>query len=286
MLLVDKPAGPTSHDVVARVRRAVGTRAVGHAGTLDPFATGLLIVLVGKATRLARFAEQQAKTYLATARLGFATTTDDATGDPLGEGASIEPGRVEIEAALAGFLGTSLQRPPAFSAKKVAGERSYAKARRGEAVELAAVPITVHLAELTGYRYPEVEFRMTVSAGSYLRGIARDLGEQLGTGAHLTALRREAIGSLRVADAIPLAAVGPDDMRTPLTVVSHLPRIDVTAEEAAALGHGRRLRRATALAGDEATGPVVATSETGIVIAVGHIGDGMFHPEVVLEAAG
>ena len=273
------------------MRRALGTRAVGHAGTLDPFATGLLIVLVGKATRLARFAEQQTKAYLATARLGFATTTDDLTGEAIegleaGRGVAERgpPGPQEIEAAIASFHGTSLQRPPAYSAKKVDGERSYARARRGETVELAPVPITVYQAELVGYVYPEVQFRMTVTAGSYIRGIARDLGERLGTGAHLIALRREAIGRLTVAEAVALESVSRGDVRAPLAAVGHLPHLIVSVEEAAALGHGKVVRRTEALA--PVDGPVVALSEAEQLLAIGRIEDGMFYPEVVLEAAG
>lgn len=266
---------------------------MGHAGTLDPFATGLLIVLVGKATRLARYAEQQAKTYLATARLGFATTTDDLTGERLASGGSGvgalgeppgPPDRPEVEAAVTGFLGSSLQRPPAYSAKKVDGQRSYARARRGETVELAPVPIAVHQAELLEYAYPEVQFRMTVTAGSYIRGIARDLGERLGTGGHLIALRREAIGGMTVAEAVALESLSRDAVRAPLAAVGHLPRLIVSAEEAVALGHGKAVRRAEALAPVE--GPVVALSEAEQLLAIGRIEDGMFYPEVVLEAAG
>ena len=128
---MDKPAGPTSHDVVARVRRVLKTRAVGHTGTLDPFATGLLVVMVGRATRLARFVEQQPKCYLATAQLGWATTTDDLTGDKLDGSDGIIPSEAAVTEALRSFLGPSRQRPPAFSAKRLDGERSYAKARRG-----------------------------------------------------------------------------------------------------------------------------------------------------------
>ncbi len=206
---MDKPAGPTSHDVVTHVRRRLDTRAVGHTGTLDPFATGLLVVLVGKATRLARFVEQQAKTYLATARLGVTTSTDDLTGTVLSAGTPTAgpPTPDAVMAALDGFVGRHGQRPPIFSAKRVAGERSHAKARRGEAIELPECDVEVHAVELVRYDYPDLVFRATVSPGTYLRALARDLGERLGSGAHLIALRREAIGALRVERAIPLEAV-------------------------------------------------------------------------------
>jgi tRNA pseudouridine55 synthase len=306
---VDKPSGPTSHDVVARVRRTLRTRAAGHAGTLDPFATGLLVVLVGKATRLARFVEQQAKTYLATARLGVATTTDDLTGERIdgpadgrtgGPGRRVvePPSRVGIEAALAGFLGPQRQRPPAFSAKRVQGERSYARARRGEAVELPEVDIVVHAMELVGYDYPDLQFRTTVSAGTYVRGLARDLGERLGVGAHLTSLRREAIGGLRVEQALPLDAIGPDALLPPLAVLGHLAHLEVTEAEARDLAFGRAVRRDGGTAGHapESFPPsrpsapppdwVAAVAADGRLIAVGRLRHQAFHPEVVLEPAG
>ena len=298
-MLVDKPAGPTSHDVVARVRRLLGTRAAGHTGTLDPFATGLLVVLVGKATRLARFVEQRSKTYFASARLGTRTTTDDLTGTaiapPAGPdawtGRSAEPAsRQAVEAALKSFVGPRKQRPPAFSAKRVGGERSHAKARRGEAVELAESDVMIHSVELVGYDYPDFSFRTVVSAGTYIRALARDLGERLGMGAHLTALRREAIGDLRVEQAVPLEAVGPDALLPPLAVLGHLRRVDVSEEEATDLGHGRLIRR-EGQAGAERETPaasehVLAVAADDRLIAVARWQGEALHPEVVLEARG
>jgi tRNA pseudouridine55 synthase len=294
---VDKPAGPTSHDVVARVRRALASRAVGHTGTLDPFATGLLVILVGRATRLARFVEQQPKTYLATACLGAATTTDDLTGQILGD--SVDRGQVvpspsAVAEVLRSFLGPGRQRPPAFSAKLLDGERSYARARRGEAVELAATDIVVHAVELVGYEYPEVRFRATVSAGTYLRAMARDLGERLGTRAHLRALRRESIGPLRVEQAVPLDRVDQEALLPPLAVLGHLPSVEVTETEALSLGHGRSIARRRAAAGFGSQSPdrsavpgsaeLVALTSGGRLIAVARWIDDGLHPEVVLEA--
>ncbi|MFL5449684.1 MAG: tRNA pseudouridine(55) synthase TruB, partial [Gemmatimonadales bacterium] len=213
---MDKPVGPTSHDVVHRVRRALQTRAAGHTGTLDPFASGLLVVLVGRATRLARFVEGQPKRYLATARLGIQTATDDLTGDVIAHFPHPESvSEVRLREELATFLGQHPQRPPAFSAKRVAGERSYRRARRGELMELAEVPVTVHDIELVEYRPPDLCFRAVVGPGTYVRALARDLGNQLGVGAHLTALRREAIGSLVVEDAVPLEQLGPAALLSP-----------------------------------------------------------------------
>jgi tRNA pseudouridine55 synthase len=294
---VDKPAGPTSHDVVARVRRALHTRAVGHTGTLDPFATGLLVVLVGRATRLARFVEQQVKTYCATARLGVRTTTDDLTGEELdgsvvgrlefspGGRAAEPPSRRAVEEALRSFLGPGRQRPPAYSAKHVAGERSYARARRGEAVVLPEIDIVVHAVELTEYDYPALSFRATVSPGTYVRALARDLGERLGTGAHLRALRREAIGMLRVEQAVALDAVSAEALLPPLAVLGHLSRVEVTEAEARALGHGQAVRR-TGGPADLVAEPITVVGPDDSLIAVARWQEGALRPEVVLEAQG
>jgi tRNA pseudouridine55 synthase len=285
---VDKPAGPTSHDVVARVRRLLHTRAAGHTGTLDPFATGLLVVLSGRATRLARFVEQQPKTYLATARLGVATTTDDWTGEVVGDSAGGRgpPSDREVETALASFVGAQRQRPPVFSAKHVGGERSYAKARRGEAVELAEVEIVVHRLELVEYAWPTLRFRTTVSAGTYVRTMAKDIAERLGTAGHLTALRREAIGELRVEQAMPLDALtDATPLLPPLAVLGHLPRVAVLDAEARAIGFGRAVPMPDAVGSFE-PGGMMAITCAGRLIAVARERDGTLYPEVVLEPAG
>jgi len=278
-VLLDKPAGITSHDAVQRVRRAFGTRAVGHTGTLDPFATGLLVALVGRATRLARFVEGQAKTYLAEARLGFATDTDDATGTALGGSAPVRVSEAEVRAALESFRGAQAQRPPAFSAKHVGGERSYRLARRGAAVELPAVAVDVTEVEFLELAGDRVRFRVTVSAGTYVRALARDLGERLGCGAHLVALRRERIGRLSVMDAVPLDALGPDTpLLPPLAVLPELPLRALDAAEADAVRHGR------AIAGTAESG-TVGLALDGALLAIGEAADGLIQPRVVLEGA-
>jgi tRNA pseudouridine55 synthase len=276
-VLVDKPAGPTSHDVVQWVRRVVSSRAVGHTGTLDPFATGLLVVLIGRATRLARFVEAQPKTYLATALLGTATETDDLTGARLGEryeGGAVAPGRVQ--SALASFEGTHDQRPPIYSAKHVDGQRSYRLARGGAGVAPEPVPVTVHRIEMVGYEWPDVVFRVTVSAGTYIRAIARDLGECLGTGAHLTALRREAIGGLRAEDATPLDEITVRSVRPTLAVLGHLPIRQLDEAGRVAVSHGRAVESGDALEGDVA---LVWGEE---LVAVARATDGWLRPSVVL----
>lgn len=280
VLLVDKPAGITSHDAVMRVRRVLGTRSVGHTGTLDPFATGLLVVLVGRATRLARFVEPQPKTYLATARLGVRTDTDDLTGTVLEQSPVDGVSRELVLEALAGFAGQQRQRPPAYSAKHVGGERSHRLARRGLAVELPEATITVHRIEAVAWSPPELTFRATVSAGTYLRAIARDLGGRLGVGAHLSALRREAIGALRVDDAEPLDRITAEALRPAAEILRHLPALELDAEARAAVVHGR----AVAGGAEREAGEVVLLDGAELV-AVARVENGWLKPTVVLGTA-
>ncbi|HEU4390376.1 MAG TPA: tRNA pseudouridine(55) synthase TruB [Blastocatellia bacterium] len=213
--LIDKPAGLTSHDVVAAVRRLIGMRRVGHAGTLDPFATGLLVVSAGKATRLVQYLIGLDKTYLATVRLGFATDTQDFTGKQITPlVTSKEVTAQEVSAMLARFTGPQTQTPPMFSAKKVAGERLYKTARAGRVVERPATQIVIHSIELMatgdgGALWCEdglTHFKMRVrcSSGTYVRTLADDMGRELGTGGHLSVLRRTAVGSFELSDAITL----------------------------------------------------------------------------------
>lgn len=283
MVLVDKPAGPTSHDVVARVRRVAGERSAGHTGTLDPFASGLMVILLGRATRLARFAPGEPKVYRGTLRLGQATTTDDPTGEPSGEPAGAAAvaavNDAEIADAMERMLGTHPQRPPGFSAKKVGGVRSYRRARKGETVTLAPVPVRIDSLDLIERRGRDVDFRAVVGAGTYVRAIARDLGEALGCGAHLTALRREAIGPLTVDDAVTLDALSADDVRPAHTVLGHLPQLQLEPDEREAVGHGRPIRR-------PGTDGTVILREGESVAAVAEAReDGWLQPVVVLVPA-
>ncbi len=212
LLLVDKPGGWTSHDVVARVRRAAGERSVGHLGTLDPMATGLLPLLLGKWTRLAKFYGSLAKTYTGTIRFGFATETFDAEGLPAGP--STKPGvRLEEVRALAeGFLGESPQMPPAYSAKKIGGRPAYEFARAGQVPELRPVSVTV--SEFAIERLSpasdgllDAEFRMRISSGGYVRSVAHEMGQKAGCGAHLAALRRVGVGAFTLPEAMTLNEV-------------------------------------------------------------------------------
>jgi tRNA pseudouridine55 synthase len=240
--LVAKPAGPTSHDVVDIVRRALGEQRVGHLGTLDPFAAGLLVVVVGRATRLAAFAAGWTKAYEGVIRLGLTTDTDDATGAVL-KTATVQVTAQQLSAALTQFRGGYEQRPPAYSAVKIAGERAYRRARRGEVVEPAARRVEIDELELVAYTAPDVRFRATVGGGTYLRSLARDVGAALGCGGHLVALRRTAVGPLRLEEAVAPETVTPAALRDPSVLVAHLRRRDVDPAERDAVVHGRPIKR-------------------------------------------
>ncbi len=203
ILLLDKPSGPTSHDMVYAVRRGAGLKRVGHAGTLDPLATGLLVMCLGSATRLSEYLAGKDKRYTATVRLGQTTTTYDSQGEVTAASASLPTG-AQVEAALADFRGPQMQTPPAYSAIKRGGQKAYEMARRGEAVYLAPRPVTILSLELTQWSGNECILEVHCSAGTYIRSLAHDLGKRLGCGAHLSALRRTASGGLTVADAVTL----------------------------------------------------------------------------------
>jgi tRNA pseudouridine55 synthase len=238
LLLVDKPGGVTSHDVVDVVRRGLGTRKVGHAGTLDPMATGLLMIGVGRATRLLRFLGGLPKSYEGTMRLGVETSTLDADGDVVRE-TEVDVSEAGVAEAMRRLVGESLQRPPAYSAVKVGGRKLYEAAREGEPLEAEPRRIRVDAFDLASFDTPDARFRVTCSGGTYVRVLAADVGAALSCGAHLTALRRTAIGPYTVEN-----AVDPDRASEPLPVeaaVSHLPRLDLDAEEALAASHGRPL---------------------------------------------
>lgn len=205
LLLVDKPAGITSHDVVDRVRRAYGERSVGHLGTLDPFATGLLVVLVGRATRLATFLDVEPKVYEAVIAFGTETDTDDSTGEVTRS--APPPSEANVRASIVTLTGEIQQVPPAYSAKKVAGRRAYAAARSGEALELAPASVVVHRWDAGAFTGDTLSATITCGGGTYIRALARDLGRLSGSAAHLASLRRTRIGRFDVADATPADAL-------------------------------------------------------------------------------
>lgn len=202
VLLVDKPAGMTSFDVVAKARKALATKSVGHTGTLDPFATGLLVLLVGRYTRASNYLLNQDKTYIATMRLGIQTSTDDIEGECIAKCDASHITKAELDIALSAFRGAITQVPPVFSAISIGGERSYKKARRGEAVEMPAREVNVYAIECLSFNNLNAVIKVTVSKGTYIRALARDIGAALGVGAHLIELRRESIGEYHVKDAV------------------------------------------------------------------------------------
>jgi tRNA pseudouridine55 synthase len=209
LLVIDKPAGITSHDVVARLRKIAGERSIGHLGTLDPLATGVLPLLLGKFTRLAQFFAESEKTYTGTIRFGFATNTYDADGESVGP--TVEPDLTldRIRAAAARFHGEMEQMPPPFSAKKIGGKPAYKLARAGKPVELKPAPVRIASFEITGLEGAEVGFTITISAGGYVRSIAHELGKDLGCGAHLSSLRRTRAGAFTLDEAHTLEELEP-----------------------------------------------------------------------------
>jgi tRNA pseudouridine55 synthase len=314
-LIVDKPAGPTSHDAVAIVRRAIGIRRIGHTGTLDPLATGVLVLLVGRATRLAQFLNTDEKEYVADVRLGVETesgdaeqrTVIDAVTDRavlrLPSGAPWKPTpplsslvrnvgmytNANVEEALADFRGTYWQTPPSVSAKKIAGTRAYALARRHERVELKPVEVTVRALELISCEHGLVRVRVVCSAGFYVRALARDLGRRLGCGAHLEGLRRTRAGRFGLEDAVRLDLVAEEgtdalDRLMPMNaLLDEFPAVPLTEQEAERASHGNALVRA-----DESGAPrdgswvrLVDGSGTLVAVAERRPG-GLLHPVVVL----
>lgn len=293
ILPVDKPEGPTSHDVVASARRALETRRVGHTGTLDPFASGLLLLCVGRATRLAEYLSGFDKSYVAEARLGVETDTLDRDGRVVVESeAWRDVGAADVEGALASLVGEIGQVPPQFSAKKVAGEAMHRRARRGETVELAPVTVTVHSIEVEAIDLPGVRFRVRCSTGTYVRSLARDLGARLGTGAHLTALRRVEVGGFHVDEAVAVGDLGDEAAEwrarvSPLDAISHMARFEVDAEAAGRIRHGQRIRvGAEALGGGRNEGPsdrpaLVVVSHADDLLAIASVENGVLKPRKV-----
>ncbi|MGI5203219.1 tRNA pseudouridine(55) synthase TruB [Spirillospora sp. CA-108201] len=247
LVIVDKPAGWTSHDVVGRMRRLAKTRKVGHAGTLDPMATGVLVLGIGKATRLLGHLALTSKGYDATIRLGESTNTDDAEGETIATASAAAVAEEALRAGVAELTGTIQQVPPQVSAIKVNGERAYKMARKGEDVELAARPVTVdEFAVLDVRRHGDlidVDATVSCSSGTYIRALARDLGASLGCGGHLTALRRTRVGPYDLAMARTLDQLGEKLEILPMAeaVAAVFPRRDVSDDDARRVAHGGRL---------------------------------------------
>jgi tRNA pseudouridine55 synthase len=306
-LLIDKPAGPTSHDVVAFVRRALRVDRAGHTGTLDPLATGLLVVLVGSATRLAQFLAADEKEYIADVRLGIATVTYDAASLP-DAGVQVREWRMEvgtsvedIEQTLSRFRGTFLQTPPPYSAKKIASVPAYEKARKNQSVELKPVEVTVRELEIvrtsnleTGSPTPSpaalhpstssppLRLRVAASAGFYVRSLAHDIGQALGCGAHLEALRRTRVGRFRAEDGLTLDRVeseGVARLTSPNDLLGHMPAVTLTEEGARRVFHGNPISDPAS-----AVDKVRLLDPTGALLAIAEPRrGGLLQPVVVLR---
>ena len=274
VLVVDKPRGPTSHDVVAKARRALGTKAVGHAGTLDPMATGVLVLAIGEATKLVPYLSASDKEYEATVALGLATDTLDAEGRETARADLPARWRDALDAALEAERARTMQLPPIFSAIHAKGARSHERARRGEAVELEERPVRVAALEAIATAEAEIRLRLTVSKGYYVRALARDLAARLGTVGHLTALRRVRSGAFSLSEAIPLAELGPASPVVPLAAAAArvLPTCTLTEAGAAHARAGRAVPLADL--GTTAEGEHAWLGPGGELVAVGRVESG------------
>lgn len=287
ILLVDKPVGWTSHDVVGRVRRLVGQRRVGHTGTLDPLATGLLVVCLGRATRLAEYVTTQDKRYEGLIQLGVSTITDDAEGDVIRRTEPPPIGRSELKALEINFTGSLQQRPPAFSAIRVNGRRAYAAARQGERPELQPRRVEVHRLALRALSEGTLHVSVHCGHGTYVRSLARDIGESLGCGAHLAGLRRTHVGSMQVTEAYEpeeltaLTEVGllGGAIQPPDFPLTHLDAALLSNQHTVQLGYGSEVRSGTARASE----PVRVYGADGEFVAIAAVANGRVRPIKVIR---
>jgi tRNA pseudouridine55 synthase len=303
ILVVDKPVGPTSHDIVALVRRLAGTRKIGHGGTLDPFASGVLPLYLGLGTRVVEFHLGARKAYRATVVFGGSSTTDDLEGE-IAPAEGPPPARDAVASALAGFRGEQEQRPPAFSARKVGGRRAYALARRGETPELRPRTVTFHALELVGWddadpEHPTAVVDVACSAGTYVRALARDLGAAVGSAAYLGALRRTASGPFTLADAHPLDAVRAaaagerfaDLLLAPGAGLDDLPAVTLAGTELRVVANGGWMGRVERLGaagqGIAPGGAVRLLAPNGALAAIARVADGgrLVTDKVLLDRA-
>ena len=280
LLLVDKPAGITSHDVVDIARRALHTRRIGHAGTLDPFATGLLVLLIGNATRLLPFLNGEPKVYEATIAFGAETDTDDITGTVTRTAAV--PDEARVRDSIATLTGAIDQVPPSYSAKQVEGRRAYQAARRGESLALPPVRVTVHGWDVKGMANGRLDAEITCGGGTYIRALARDLGRASDSAAHLASLRRTRSGSFDVASAVSMNVLRTDVVQAdpPLAALPHLPRVVLSPSDVGNVRHGRALP-----AGDNDLATAALIDGAGALIAVAERVESSWQPRVVLPDA-
>jgi tRNA pseudouridine55 synthase len=284
VLIVDKPAGMTSHDVVARVRRLTGERAVGHLGTLDPMATGVLPLVLGRMTRLAQFYLLAEKSYEGEIRLGFATTTYDSEGEPMGEPQPVNLTLEQVRAAASRFRGRVQQMPPPFSAKKIGGVPAYKLARKKREVELKPIQVEIREFEILNLQGDRAAFRARVASGTYLRSVAHDLGQLLGVGAHLATLRRTRVGEFGEEDAHTLdELVAAEDIHSlfvhPRLILPEFPSVTAPEESLARIRHGMAVNLP-----EMSRAPLVKVfaGQAELVCIASRVAGTLFHPKVVL----
>ena len=289
VIVLDKPGGCSSHDAVQRMRRLARTKRVGHLGTLDPLATGVLPLVIGKATRLSKFFLGHDREYEAAVRLGFATSTYDRDGDAVSEPASVDVGLEDLENALSRYLGTISQRPPAVSAKKIAGVPAYKRVRRQEKVELDPVEVTIYELELLSFCGDEFRIRLRTSAGAYVRSLAHDLGQGLGCGGHISELRRTSMGQFSVENARTFEQL--EEMRDegsleealvpPEQLLPEIPVCRVDAVTAGRIAHGQEFH-VSAFSRFATAERVKAVGPDGELLAIGELKlPGAYHPAIV-----
>jgi len=275
VFVIDKPGGITSHDVVQAIRKRFDTSKVGHLGTLDPMATGVLPVSIGKATRIAQFIPNSPKEYEGEMRFGFATSTYDREGTRTTEERPLEG---DVETAMQAFRGFIDQVPPPFSAKKIGGEPAYKLARKNRSVEMPAVRVEIRDFQITSFDPPLMKFRVVCSPGTYVRSLAHDLGQRLGCGAHLTALRRTQSGQFMIRDAVPLNAVLAADLVSMERLLDFMPRIEVSEADETKVAHGNQIR------GEGSAEYARIFNKKGDFIAVASVENGWVRPRLVLTS--
>ena len=288
VLIVDKPAGMTSHDVVARIRRLASERSVGHLGTLDPMATGVLPLVLGRMTRLAQFYAASEKSYEGAIRFGFATDTYDADGEPTGEPQPVGLTLEQVRAAAVGFRGSIQQMPPPFSAKKGGGVPAYKLARKKKEVELKPIQVEIREFEILGLEGDRATFRARVASGTYLRSVAHDLGQLLGVGAHLASLRRTRVGEFELEDAHTLEQIEQaDDVEKlcvhPRRILPEFPSVTATEVNLARIRNGMAVNLP-----EMSRAPLVKVfaGQAELVCIASRVAGTLFHPKVVLAAGG
>jgi tRNA pseudouridine55 synthase len=289
VLVIDKPAGLTSHDVVNRVRRILRERSVGHLGTLDPLATGVLPLVAGRMTRLAQFYTASEKTYEGVIRFGFATDTYDAEGKPLAEPQTVKVTLDDLQALASRFLGRIQQMPPPFSAKKIHGVPAYKLARKHREVELQPVEVEIKEFELLDWDGEQAHFRARVASGTYMRSVAHEMGQILGCGAHLAALRRTALGEFGLADAHPLEELdgaaqqgrAEDLFIRPRKLLPEMPSVTASEEMAARIRVGRPVNLPEL---SRASQVKVFQGQSELIAIATRVAGTLFHPKIVLVA--